>query len=123
MNKKTAETESLVKKIIEAIEKKKGKQIIDLQLGKLENAVCDHFIICHADSTTQVDAIAAGIGKDVNLELGTKPLHTEGTQNSQWVLLDYIDVVVHIFLKDYRTFYNLESLWADAPKKEYKYIE
>ncbi|MCK5535768.1 MAG: ribosome silencing factor [Bacteroidales bacterium] len=116
---KNQESELLVIEIIEAIQQKKGKNIISLNLGKLEQSICDYFIICHADSTTQVNAIVFGIEDYLKKTLNIKPLSIEGTQNSQWVLLDYGDVVVHVFLEEYRGFYKLETLWADAEEKKH----
>jgi len=121
MELKQQETEILVKKIVEAIDKKKGIDIYDLHIGKLETAVCEHFIICHANSSTQIDAIASGVEDDIKMELKERPIHVEGLKNLQWVLIDYGDVVVHIFQKKFREFYNLENLWADAPVKKYNF--
>lgn len=101
----------LVKK---GIEEKKGQEIVTLDIYKTNPTVCDYFIICHGTSNTQVSAIADEIQKTVQENLGEKPFHVEGVTNSEWILLDYVSVVVHIFQKEFRDFYDLENLWADA---------
>ncbi len=110
--------------IIEGIKEKKGKEIVSIDISKLENSVCRYFIICHGDSNTQVSAIANWIEKVVEDELDEKVWKKQGFENAQWILLDYVDVVVHIFQKETRDFYNLESLWADGKieKFENEYI-
>ena len=114
VSKKTKQTDRLVKLVIEGIQKKKGKRIITLNLSKIENSICTYFIICHGDSTTQTSAIGESVSEVVFKESGEKPLHREGFQNANWILLDYGDVVVHVFLESYRELYRLEELWADA---------
>lgn len=104
----------LAESAINGIQEKKGKEILVLDLRKIENAVTDFFIICEGDSITQVEAIARSVQEVVEKERGEKAWHCEGTQNAQWVLIDYVNVVVHVFQKEIRQFYNLESLWADA---------
>ena len=101
--------------IIQSIEEKKGETIISLDLRKIEEAVTDFFIICEASSTTQVKAIAENVIEKTN----EKPWHIEGFEHLEWVLLDYVDVVVHIFIKEKRAFYQLEELWSDAVTTEY----
>lgn len=110
--------EKVVDLIIEGIKEKKGKEIVSIDLSKLNNPVCRYFVICHGDSNTQVNAIADGIEKILKEKLNEKAWHKQGFENAQWILLDYIDVVVHIFQKEYRDFYNLESLWADGKIKK-----
>lgn len=105
---------SVVEVIVDAIKAKKGDYIVSLDLRKIKNRVCDYFIICQGNSGTQVNAIADSVEEFMNKKLKTKPYHTEGYQNSEWILLDYITTVVHIFQPDLRNFYRLESLWADA---------
>ena len=100
--------------IVEAIQEKKGKQVVTINLSQVENAICDFFIICHGDSVTQVDAITESIEKKLKEEIGVRAHHVEGRQNSQWILLDYFDVLVHVFLQEFRGFYKLEELWADG---------
>lgn len=114
------ETDKLASVIIEGILKKKGVNVVALNLTKLANAVCSYFIICHGTSKTQVGAIADSVLDEVTKAKGGKPWHKEGFENAEWILLDYVDVVVHIFTEDTRSFYNLESLWADAEIQEYK---
>jgi ribosome-associated protein len=104
----------LVNNILDGILDTKGEEIIVLNLEKVENAFCSIFIICHANSNTQVSAIADSIEKKVKDELKTKVHHREGLENSVWILLDYSDVLVHIFQKEYREHYKLEELWGDA---------
>lgn len=96
------------------IEEKKGEEIVTLDIYKTNPSVCDYFIVCHGTSNTHVGAIAEEVQKIVREELGQKPFHIEGVNNAEWILLDYVDVVVHIFQKNFRSFYDLENLWADA---------
>ena len=108
------EKKILIEKIIEAIQDTKGEDIKLLDLTKIENSAADYFIICSANSNTQVNAIAGNIEKKVRNELKNRPWHVEGTENAMWILVDYISVVVHIFQKHIREFYDLEDLWSDA---------
>jgi len=108
------EVEVIVDNIIEGIKDKKGKEIICIDLSALKNSVCRYFIICHGDSNTQVGAIALWVEKVMEDKLNEKVWRKQGLENAHWVLLDYVDVVVHIFQKEYREFYNLEELWADG---------
>ncbi|MBN1119246.1 MAG: ribosome silencing factor [Bacteroidales bacterium] len=109
-----ANNKLLIDTIVEGILEKKGRDILILDLEKLGYAFCDSFIICHADSTTQVSAIADSIEKKTREDLTIKVHHREGLENSIWVLLDFADVLVHIFQKEYREYYKLEQLWGDA---------
>lgn len=109
----------LIETIVKAIEDKKGQNIVSLDLSEFDGAITDTFIVCNADSTTQVAAIAGGIEETVLKELGEKPYRVEGLTNSVWVALDYVDVMVHIFQTELRDFYKLEEMWADAPSKSY----
>jgi ribosome-associated protein len=106
--------DQLGKYIIENIQEKKGQNIVSIDLSKTDNSVCEFFIITHADSDTQVRAIARHIEESLAERHRTKPLHTEGYQNAQWILLDFNSVVVHVFLEEIRKYYKLEDLWADA---------
>jgi len=116
--KKKAETSDfLTEIIIKGILDKKGKQIVSMNLKEVQHAVSDYFIVCHGTSSTQVHAIAESIEDEVREAIGLKPWHREGFQNAEWVLLDYVDVVVHIFQEDARKFYQIENLWADAEVK------
>jgi ribosome-associated protein len=104
----------LVTEIIEGIENVKGQHISVLDLRNLENSVCEFFVICEGTSNTQVSALSNSIEKQVRETLKEKPWHIEGYENSEWVLMDYVDVVVHIFQPEFRTYYDIESLWSDA---------
>ncbi|GCD80477.1 ribosome silencing factor [Schleiferia thermophila] len=108
------DTNSLVFSIIEGLREVKGFNIRIFDLSAIEKAVCDTFIVAEGNSTTQVSALAESVEKKVLENTGEKPWHIEGKTNAQWVLLDYIDVVVHIFLPEARTFYDLDGLWSDA---------
>ncbi len=102
------------KLILEAVFEKKGHQIVSIDLTEVENSICDCFIICHGESSTQVGAIVESIEKKLKEEAKIRAHHVEGLQNSQWVLLDYFDILVHVFQEEYRSFYKLEELWADG---------
>ena len=104
----------LITNIIKSIEDIKGEEIILLDMKKIDNSPCDYFIICEGSSNIQVNAIVSKIKKNVSKLLSEKPLHIEGLENSKWVLIDYVNVVVHVFQKEIRKFYNIESLWGDA---------
>ncbi|OFY86452.1 MAG: ribosome silencing factor [Bacteroidetes bacterium RIFCSPLOWO2_12_FULL_35_15] len=106
--------EKLVDAAVEGVLEVKGRNISILDLRKIHNRVCDYYIICQADSNTQVNAIAGSVEEIVKKRVGDRPYHTEGFQNAEWVLVDYVTVVVHIFQSQIRNFYNLEALWADA---------
>jgi ribosome-associated protein len=112
-NKKISKDELLVN-IIKGIEEVKGNDIDILDLREIENTVCDYFIICNGNSNTQVNAIVNSVQKTVSKELKDKPWHIEGSDNAEWVLMDYVDIVVHVFQKHVREFYNIEGLWGDA---------
>lgn len=100
--------------ILEAIREKKGHQIVSIDLSEVENSICDFFIICHGESVTQVGAISESIEKKLKKEARMRAHHVEGLKNSQWVLLDYYDILVHVFQEEFRSFYQLEELWADG---------
>ncbi len=112
-NKKVT-TKQLLEVIIESIKEKKGKDIVQIDFSKIGNAIADTFIICHGDSTTQVEAISDNIKDKINEKLSIKTKYIEGKRNAQWVLIDFSDIVVHIFLEPVRRTYNLEGLWADG---------
>ena len=112
-NKKVSKDELLINIII-GIEEVKGNDIDILDLRDIENTVCDYFIICNGTSNTQVNAIVNSVQKTVSKELKDKPWHVEGADNAEWVLMDYVDIVVHVFQKHVREFYNIEGLWGDA---------
>jgi ribosome-associated protein len=114
MRKKADGTVILIESIVKGIFEKKGEDVVKIDLRKLETRIADYFIICNAPSKTQVDSISYSVEDTVRKEAGEKPIHFEGLENCFWVLLDYGDVIVHIFQDEYRKFYSLESLWADA---------
>lgn len=107
----------LFKTIIKSIQDKKGSEIVSLDLKKIDEAVADFFILCEANSNIQIKAIAQNIEEEVEKECGERPYHVE--YGDKWTLIDYVNVVVHIFQHDQRAFYGLESLWADAPRTEH----
>ena len=104
----------LIDQIVSAIQDVKGEDIMIFDLSGIENSVAETFIICSGNSNTQVNAISGSVEKKVRNELGDRPWHVEGTENAMWVLVDYISVVVHIFQRETRSFYDLEELWGDA---------
>lgn len=112
-------TDKLNQWIIEGIRDKKGKNIIQLDLRKLEDAPADFFIICEGDSNTHIKAISDSVYKKVKEELFTTPSHVEGSSNARWVLMDYFNTVVHVFYPETRQFYELEHLWSDARVTEF----
>lgn len=108
--------EQIVAATIEAMEAIKGKEIVTLDLRETGTAVTDYFVICHANSKIQVDAIADKVEELVREKAKQKPYHVEGRENTEWILIDFVDVVVHVFLESKRSFYKLEELWADAER-------
>lgn len=111
---KNISTDDLLASIIKGIEDVKGLDIDILDLRGIDNSVCDYFVICNGNSNTQVNAIVGSVQKGVSKELKDKPWHVEGTDVGEWVLMDYVNVVVHVFQKHIRDYYNIESLWGDA---------
>jgi ribosome-associated protein len=114
MTKKSASTDVLLTNIIKGIEDVKGNDIDILDLREIDTAVCDYFVICSGSSNTQVNAIVNSVQKLVSKEIKDKPWHVEGTDNAEWVLMDYVSIVVHVFQKQIREYYNIEGLWGDA---------
>jgi ribosome-associated protein len=112
--KKKSPKEILTEAIVDAMLDKKARNPVIMDFSKLNSSVCDAFIICHGNSRTQVEAIADGTISNVKAKTGLNPWHKEGLENAEWILIDYTDIVVHIFQDSKRTFYNLEQLWADA---------
>lgn len=114
MAKKNISADQLISAIISGIEDVKGKEINILDLRDIENTVCDYFIICEGTSNTQVNAIVNSIQKKVSKELKDHPWHVEGEDNAEWVLIDYVNIAVHVFQKHIREYYDIEGLWGDA---------
>lgn len=112
--KKKIDSKVLTDKIIDAIQDIKGEEIVLLDLKNIENSFCEYIVICTGNSGTHTAAIAGIVEKKIREQIGEKPWHVEGTENAQWILMDYSSVIVNIFQKQYREFYDLESLWGDA---------
>ena len=120
MNKKSNDnqTQILVDTIIGGMQENKADNIVILDLRKIQNSICDFFIVCSGESSTQVDGISKSIKRYTREEILEKPWKIEGEKNSEWILLDYCNVVVHVFHKEKRKFYDLEDLWADAKRTD-----
>lgn len=114
MNKIKNENLETINQIVTAIKEKKGKNISTLNFENISNSICDYFVICEADNSRMVASIVDEIEKQVKENRNIKPHHIEGKENSNWVLLDYFNIIVHVFQDDSRQFYSLEKLWADA---------
>ena len=114
MAKDNSNADQLITTILTGIDDVKGKDIKILDLRAIENTVCDYFIICEGTSNTQVNAIVNSVQKKVSKTLKDHPWHVEGSDNAEWVLIDYVNVVVHVFQKHIRQYYDIESLWGDA---------
>jgi ribosome-associated protein len=114
MAKKNNSNDVLLTNIIKGIEEVKGNDIDILDLRAIDNSACDYFVICNGNSNTQVTAIVNSVQKTVSKETKDKPWHVEGMENAEWVLMDYVNIVVHVFQKNIREYYNIESLWGDA---------
>jgi ribosome-associated protein len=114
MRKTSKEASRVTESIVKGLFEKKGEKVALIDLRNIENRICDYFVITHAASTKQVDSLAWSVEDVVRKETGHKPFHIEGRENCIWVLLDYGDILVHIFQQPYREFYNLESLYADG---------
>ncbi|MCF8296553.1 MAG: ribosome silencing factor [Saprospiraceae bacterium] len=119
MAKNKNETSQLLEVIINSIQEKKADEIVSLYLENIPNSICSYFVICQAKSSTQVNAIADSVLEMVKKETGLSPINKEGFENSEWILIDYFDIVVHVFQENSRNFYQLEKLWADAEIKKY----
>ncbi|MDV7187185.1 ribosome silencing factor [Lutibacter sp. TH_r2] len=114
MTKSKVSVDELITSILKAIDEIKADDIQILDLREIENTVCDYFVICTGTSNTHVNAIAGIVQKQVSKAIQEKPWHVEGESNSEWVLLDYVNIVVHVFQKHTREYYDIESLWGDA---------
>ena len=118
MHQNNIDAKEVIQQIVEGIQEKKGKGIVVVDMLKLGNSICDYFVICQGNSPTQVSAIADSIEDMVRINCGKKPYAVDGLRNSQWVAMDYGDILVHIFQPDVRKFYDIEHLWADAKLTE-----
>ena len=119
-NKIAQESTSISELVIHGIQEKKGNDIVRLDLRNIHSSVADYFVVCHAESSTQVKAIAQSVEEEVFKALKLDPWRKEGLQNADWIVLDYIDVVVHVFKTDKREFYGIEDLWGDAEMQSFK---
>jgi ribosome-associated protein len=119
-NKVAIQSTNISEAVIHGIQEKKGNEIVRLDLRNIHSSVADYFVVCHAESSTQVKAIANSVEEEVFKAYGQDPYRKEGLQNAEWILLDYVDVVVHIFKTDKREFYGIEDLWGDAEIKFYQ---
>ncbi len=121
VKKKTTNLSTYLSEIaIQGIQEKKGNDIVRLDLRELNSAVSDYFIVCNADSSNQVKAIADSVEDEIYKVTQTNPWRKEGLENAEWIILDYLDVVVHIFRTEKRDFYGIEDLWGDAETTTYK---
>ncbi|GAB3893142.1 ribosome silencing factor [Larkinella knui] len=111
---KDLSSEELCKLVVKGMQEKKAVDIVVMDLRDVKNAISDYFVICSGNSDTQIDAIADSVEEEVFKASQINPWHEEGKMNREWILLDYVDVVVHVFKKERRVFYDLEQLWGDA---------
>jgi ribosome-associated protein len=116
---KITRSSKIFKTIIAAIQDKKGEEIVSLDLKKIDEAIADYFIICQAGNHVQLGAIIDNIEEEVRKQCGEKPYKTEGKRGQHWILIDYVDIVVHCFTPENRKFYNIEDMWSDADFKEH----
>ena len=119
-NKALSEAARISELAIHGIQEKKGNDIVRLDLRNIHSSVTDYFVVCHADSATQVKAIANSIEDEIFKALQQEPWRKEGLEYGEWILLDYVNVVIHIFRTDKREYYGVEELWGDAEIKSYK---
>ena len=119
MGKKLDQTDILLNKIVNIIQEAKGINIISLNLSDIESAICKYFIICTGTSNTHVNSIENKIKKEISKNLDEKPYCIEGNNTGEWVLIDYYNIIVHVFQKKTREFYNIEDFWGDAKFKNY----
>jgi len=119
MTKKLDKTNILLENIVNVIQDAKGEEIISLDLRKIDSAICKYFIICTGTSSTHVNSIQSKIKKKISQELGEKPWHIEGDNIREWLLMDYYDIIIHIFQEKTRKFYNIEDFWGDAKFTNY----
>lgn len=112
------QTKELVNTIVKGIEEKKGQDITVIDLRSIEGAIAKYFVVCQGNTPTQVEAITDAVSETVRIDMQEKPAHVVGLEQAVWVALDYTDVIVHIFVPDMRTYYNIENLWQDAPQEQ-----
>lgn len=117
------EIKNLVDTIVKGIQEKKGQDIVVMDLGGIEGAICSRFVVCTGQSPTQVQAITDSVAETVRMEAGEKPVKVVGEDNAVWVAMDYTDVMVHIFVPDTREYYDIEHLWEDAPQEVIANVE
>lgn len=120
MNKQKKEAKILAEIAVKAIQSKKGRQITMIDFGGVEGSLFEYYVLCTANSPSHVDALADETEKQIKEITGISPRRVEGLQNCQWVLLDYFDVVIHIFLAETREFYNIEAMWKDVKQVHYQ---
>lgn len=120
INNEATKVKLLTEVIIDGMKTNKAEDIVLLDLTKIDNAVCKYFVICTGTSSTHIDGIAGSITRTTRNELKERPWHVEGKGTNEWVLLDFVDVVVHVFSKELRNYYDLEELWADALRLDVK---
>ena len=120
MTKEIIETKKILEGVLEGIQRIKGKEITIVDLNTINHTECGYFVICHGTSTTQANSIAQSVEDTVKEYTGVDAWHKDGYRNSIWILLDYGDIMVHVFQKEARDFYNLEGLWADAKTTKIK---
>ncbi|MGL5683672.1 MAG: ribosome silencing factor [Marinifilaceae bacterium] len=108
------ETEILADRIVDILDQHKAEHIVKIDVREIENCFCKFFVVCNGTSTTHVSSLAHSLRDEIIEQLGEKPYHCEGFNESQWVILDYGDVVVHVFIKELRDYYQLEDFWADG---------
>lgn len=117
-NKSAVESGELAQLVVKGMQERKANDIVVMDMRHIHNAVASYFVICSGTSDTQIDAISDAVAEEVYKVAGQDPWHREGKQNKEWILLDYVDVVAHIFKNDKRNFYGLEELWGDAKTTE-----
>ena len=112
------DSQLLCDNIVEGMQENKANDIVVIDLREIDSAVCDFFVICSGDSSTQVDGISSSVARYTRENLSEKPWKIEGKTNSEWILMDYVSVVAHVFYKETRTFYDIEDLWADGVRTD-----
>ena len=118
MQEKEINSKIICDTIVEGMQENKAKDIVILDLRHIDASVADFFVICSGESSTQVDGITSSVLRHTRKEIKERPWHVEGKTMSEWILLDYVTVVAHVFYKDVRNFYDLEDLWADAKRTD-----